>query len=379
MRVRPLDLASRRDVRRFVQFPFELYADSPHWVPPLVSGVRLALDPDRHPFYRHSTAAFFVAEEGEGTLLGRLAVLNHRPYNEYHDRRAAFFHYFDVVDDLAVARALFEVAGSWARKQGLDTLLGQKGFLRSDGMGVLVEGFEHRAAPGVPYNYPYYGPLLERLGFEKEIDYDSGYLSGDYELPRRIYDIAERVRERRGFEIQSFRSKRELRVWLPAIQRVNNEAFTQVWGYYPMDRAETELIGKQLLSIADPELIKLVVKGAELVGFVFLFPDVGAALQKARGRLWPLGWPHLLWAFKHSRRLVANGIGLLPRYQGLGANALLYTELIKTVRARGWAEHCDIVQIAETNAKSLGEMAAAGVRWYKKHRIYRCALTEVTS
>ncbi|MGC9358321.1 MAG: hypothetical protein ACP5GX_10645 [Anaerolineae bacterium] len=370
MRVRRLDTGSRQDVRRFIQLPFDLYEGSPYWVPPLVSGVRAALDRSQHPFYRHSTAAFFLAEDGESTL-GRIAVLNHRLYNDYHDKRAAFFHYFDAIDDLEVVEGLFDAAFAWARAEGLDTVIGPKGFLRSDGMGILIEGFEYRAAPGIPYNHPYYQRLIEALGFEKEIDYLSGYLSGDYDLPERFYRIAERVKERRGFWINSFTSKAELRRWIPNIQRVNNEAFTEVWGYYPMDDAEAAMAGRQLLSIADPELIKLVMKGDELAGFVFVFPDVSRALQKARGRLWPFGWIHLLLAFKRTHRLSANGLGLLPKYQGLGANAVLYTELLKTIKQRPKVDFCDLAQIAETNRKSLGEMAAAGVNWYKTHRIYR--------
>ncbi|MFP4343250.1 MAG: hypothetical protein ACLFU8_01025 [Anaerolineales bacterium] len=374
MQVRRIDTRSRHDVRRFIHFPFGLYEGSPYWVPPLVSGIRTALDREKHPFYRHSTADFFLAEEEAGEVLGRIAVLNNRHYNDFHKTRVAFFYYFDAVNDLDVARGLFDTAAGWAREQGLDTLMGSKGLLRSDGMGILIEGFEHRAAPGVPYNYPYYRDFMKALGFEKEIDYDSAYVPGDYDLPERFYEIAEQVKQRRGFEVLSFKSKRELRKWIPRIQRVNNEAFTQVWGYYPLDAAEAQMIGRELLTIADPELMKLVIKDDELAGFSFVFPDVAGALQKTNGRLWPCGWIHLLWAFKHTRRLVGNGLGLLPKYQGLGANALMYTELFKTIRSRGQIELCDIVQVAETNAKSLGEMTAAGVHWYKKHRVYRRAL-----
>lgn len=367
---RKLRLQDRADAKRFIDFPFELYAHNDQWVPPLVSGVRKTLNRSKHPFYRHSQAEFFVAEDERGQMLGRIAVLANRHYNDYHKSRTAFFCYFDTVDDVYVAQRLFEAADAWARDHDLDTLIGPKGFLRSDGMGILIEGFEHRAAPGIPYNYAYYQELMDALGFEKEIDYLSGYVEGDYDLPERFYQIAKRVKERSGFWVKSFDSKRELRRWAPQIQRVNNEAFTEVWGYYPLDDAETRMISQQLLTIADPRMLKLVMKGDEVAGFAFVYPDISAALQDIRGRLWPFGWIKLLREFKRTRRLSANGVGLLPKYQGLGANAVLYTELLKTLKSREF-DFCDVAQVAENNQKSLGDMMAGGVRWYKRHRIYR--------
>jgi ribosomal protein S18 acetylase RimI-like enzyme len=365
-----LSADDRADVRRFIDFPLELYARCPQWVPSLASSVRMALNRDKHPFYRHSQAEFFVAENGMGEMLGRIAVLANRHYNDYHDSQVAFFCYFDTVDDVHVAKRLFAAAQAWADKHDLDTLIGPKGFLRSEGMGILIEGFEHRAVPGIPYNYAYYPELLDALDFEKEIDYLSGYVEGDYDLPERFYRIAERVKERRGFWVKSFASKRELRQWAPKIQRVNNEAFTEVWGYYPLDDAETEMIGQQLLTIADPQMLKLVMKDDEVAGFAFVYPDVSAALRETEGRLWPLGWVRLLREFNQTRRLSANGVGLLPKYQGLGANAVLYTELLKTLKSREF-DFCDVAQVAENNQKSLGDMMAGGVTWYKRHRIYR--------
>ncbi len=372
MHIRRLDTRGTKERRAFINFPLDLYQGHDCWVPPLVMGVRGAMNHERHPFYRHSDADFFMAEE-DGRVLGRIAVLANRRYNDFHDSRVAFFYYFDAVDEAKVARGLFDAAAAWARARDLKTLIGPKGFLRSDGIGLLIDGFEHRAAPGIPYNYPYYHDLMTSAGFEKEIDYHSGYVAGDYRLPERIERIAAHIRERRGFWVQNFTNKRELRAWIPAIQRINNEAFTEVWGYYPMDEAETAMVGRQLLTLADPRMLKLVMKGDKVAGFAFVFPDVSRALQKAGGRLWPLGWIHLLWAFRHTRRLSANGLGLLPKYQGLGANAVLYSELINIIRTRE-VELCDVAQVAETNRKSMGDMLAAGLNWYKTHRVYRKAV-----
>lgn len=376
MKVREVNTAASKDIARFVEFPFTLYQNCAEWVPPLVSSVRLALDRRRHPFYRHSDGAFFLAEH-DGKVVGRIGVFDNRRYNEYHQANVAFYYYFDVVEDVHVVEGLVEAAASWAGARGLKTLVGPKGMLRSDPYGVLVEGFEHFACMGLPYTYPYYAQLLEAVGFEKEIDYLTGYMDANDQFPDRLFRLVERIKTRSGFRVKSFATKRELRKWIPRIQRINNEAFTQVWGYYPIDRAEVEMIGDQLLAVADPQLMKVVLRGDDIVGFAFVFPEIGATLKAIRGRLWPLGWLRLLVALKRTRQLQGNGVGLLPEYQGLGASAMLYAELHDTIRARG-ADYCEFVQVMETNAKSLGDMNMLGIQWHKRHRVYRLELQPST-
>lgn len=369
MQIRRVDTARRGEVNRFIQFPFELYRTCPQWVPPLWQEMRLVLNREQHPFYEYSDAEFLIAEHQE-EVVGRLAVMNNRNYNRHHGQRIAFFYYFDVVNDLGVAQALFDAGQTWARTQGLTTLIGPKGFLQGDGLGMLAEGFEHRPAMGIPYNYAYYNDFMERLGFVKETDFYSGYLAGSHELPPRFFEVADRVKARRGFEIKSFSSERELRQWIGRIGQLYNDCFVDNWEYCPITPAEMQAIADRMLSIANPRLIKLVMKGDDLIGFVFPFPDLSAAIQKAQGRLWPIGWLYLLREFSRTKWVNFNGLGLLPQHQGVGANSILYTEVARTIRECGF-EHADVVQVEERNAKSQGDMAAIGVSWYKKHRIYR--------
>lgn len=369
MKVRKLDTARARDVRQFIDFPFDLYRECPQWVPPIMPEIKLVLNRKKHPFYRHSAADFFIAES-EGQTLGRIVVMDNRNYNQFHGRKHGFFYFFEVVEDIEAARGLFNAAFDWARKRGLEHLIGTKGFLQGDGMGILVEGFEHRPAIGIPYNYSYYDAFVRDSGFEKETDFVSGYLRGDHELPQRFYDIAERVKARRGFWIKSFASEREMRKWIHRVGKVYNETFVENWEYCPLTPEETDVVADRLIAISNPRLMKLVMKGDEIVGFVFAFPDISAAIQKVKGRIWPFGWIHLMREFKRTNWANLNGLGLLEGHRGVGANAVLYTELAKSVQDFGF-EHSDVVQVEEGNTKSLGEMKAIGVEWYKRHRIYR--------
>jgi len=368
-----LDPTNQHDVRRYVEFPFRLYRESPLWVPPFVNQIRAQLDPRRHPFYQHSEAAFFLALEGD-EVVGRIAVLDNARHNRYHGKRTAFFYHFDVVNDRAVSRALFDAGFDWARGRGLDLMWGPKGFLAIDGQGLLVEGFEHRPALGIPYNYPYYGELLEDVGFEKQFDFISAYMDRRISLPKRFLEVAEKVKRRRGFRSVSFHTKAELRALILRVTAVYNESFVEVQGYVPVTEAEATIIGDRILAIADPTLITVLMKGDELVGFVLAYPDLSAAIQRCGGRMWPTGWYHLLREFKRTRWLNFNGVAILEPYRGLGGNALLYAELYHTLIGRTQYQYADLVQVQETNFRMVRELEAIGGKPYKKHRIYQRSL-----
>ena len=373
MHIHRLDPADRRDVRRYIDFPFQLYRESQLWVPPFVGEMRAQLDPNRHPFYEHSEAAFFLALEGED-VVGRIAALDNAHYNAYHKKRAAFFCHFDVVNDRAVSSALFDAAFDWARGRGLDEMWGPQGLVAADGKGLLVEGFEHRPALGIAYNYPYYGELAEDAGFEKGVDLVSCYMNREMEVSERFLRVAERVKQRGGFRTVHFRTKADLRAMVPRITDVYNKAFAEVQGYVPLTETETRVVADRIISVADPALIAMLMKGDEIAGFAITYPDLSAAIQRCGGRMWPLGWYYLMREFKRTRWLNYNGGGILEQYRGVGGDALLYMELYHMLMDHPQYQHADLVQIQETNIRMMQELQLAQVKPYKRHRVYRRSL-----
>ncbi len=366
----PVDLDNRRQVRQFLDLPFAIYRDIPQWVPPLADDARLPLDPRRHPFYRHSQAAFFLAHDADGRPIGRLAALDNRHYNEFNGERTAFFYLFECVDDAATAEGLFAAAFDWARQRGLERMVGPKGFTALDGMGLLVRGFEHRPALGIPYNPPYYPALIEGCGFSAQNDLLSGYLSGDARLPDKIHRVAELVQRRRGLRVARYRSRGDLRALVPRLRVLYNGALAGTTGNAPLTEDEAEAIARQLLWFADPRLIKIVFKGDEPVGFLFAYPDISAALQRTGGRLWPFGWITLLRELRRTDWVNINGAGIVEAYRGLGGTALLFSEMEKSIAEGGFA-HADIVQVGTDNERMQRELRDLGIDFYKAHRFYR--------
>ena len=368
--VQKIDTQSKAQVRRFIDIPFRLYAGHPQWVPPLLMDVRTMLNRQKHPFYEHSAADFFVAVR-DGRDVGRIAALENTRFNATHGTRQAQFYLFECEDDPEAAAALFDRVFEWARGRGLDHVVGPKGFGVLDGYGLLVEGYEHRQMMTMMnYNYDYYPRLVEALGFEKEVDFVSCYIKAeDFRLPERIHRIAERVKKRGSLSVKRFRTKRELIKWAGRIGEAYNRAFVANWEYYPLTEREIDFLVSNLVTVANPRLIKLITHGEDVVGFLFGFPDVSAALQRARGRLTPWGLADMLLELRRSQWVAINGAGILPEFQGRGGNTLLYTEMENTIRESGY-QHADLTQVAETAVQMRSDLVNLGGKPYKNHRVY---------
>ena len=365
----------RRQAQQFLDLPFRIYRDCPQWVPPLESDARHMLDRRRHPFYQHSHAAFFLVTQDDGRPVGRIAVLDHHNYNAFNHERTAFFYLFECEDNPEAAQTLFGATFDWARSQGLNNIVGPKGFTALDGMGLLVKGFECRPALGVPYNPPYYPALIEAAGFERETDVVSGYLSPHTPFPEKMRQVADLVQKRRGLRVARFKTRRDLRALVPKLQALYNNSLSGTSGNAPLTDDEARSMADQMLWFADPRLIKIVMKGDEPVGFLFAYPDISAAIQRNRGRILPFGWLDMLVELRRTKWINVNGAGMIEGYRGLGGTALLFSEMYKTIQESRF-DHVEIVQIGVENERMQNELRNFGVDFYKKHRMYEKILVD---
>ncbi len=171
----PGDLTNRKDIKRFVNFPFQLYKGCDQWVPPLFHSLVDDFHSGKHPFFQHGEIQLFLAEQNN-RVVGRIAVMNNHHYNEYLKTSTSFFGFFDSINDTKVSNALFNAAFEWSRKRNLTKIIGPRGLISTDNTGVLVDGFEHRAAMGLSYNYPYYDDLVKGSGFTRSLTTCQGML-----------------------------------------------------------------------------------------------------------------------------------------------------------------------------------------------------------
>lgn len=367
-------------VDQFLRLPFNIYKDNPYWVPPLITDENRRFNIRNNPFYKHSEAAFFIAFNGKEPI-GRLAILNNQLYNNHNSERTAFFYLFECLNEPEIACELFQAAKDWASSHGLNKIQGPKGFTALDGFGLLVDGFNHRPAMGIPYNPPYYSNLLETIGFSIVSESVSGYLDASMNFPERIHELSQRIQVRRGVTVARFKKRADLKTLIPQLKDLYNGALEGTDGGTPITDDDVKSLADQILWFADPSLIKIIEKTdlknpgkKQMVGFLLAYPDISNALQKTSGKLFPFGWISILKELKKTDWININGAGLIKEFQGLGGTALLFSEMYKSVVESGQFRHADIVQIGLENQKMKREMENFGIHFYKTHRVYQLLL-----
>ncbi|NIW42365.1 MAG: hypothetical protein GWN14_00910, partial [candidate division Zixibacteria bacterium] len=214
--------------------------------------------------------------------------------------------------------------------------------------------------------------LLENLGFRKEVDFLSAYFdiaNITEKFPERIHRIAERIQERGTLSVKRFKNKKELEAWGQRIGEAYNKAFVNNWEYYPLSPKEIDFVVDNILIIADPRLFKIITAKEEIVGFLFSFKDISKALQRSGGKLFPFGFLHILWELRKTEWISFNGTGILPEYRGIGGNALMYSEMAKSMEEYPFV-HGDMPQVAETTKEMRSDLENLGGVPYKNHRVY---------
>lgn len=371
--LRIVSSSSSNEFTDFYEFPFSIYKDNSCWVPWFRGDIRNFVD-RKHPVFEHTEGEFLVAYKG-GRPSGRIFIFENGAYNRTHKMNSAYFYFCDYIDDQEVADALFEETAAWSKKRNLDSIIGPIGFGGVTGCGFLIQGFDRKAAMTMMmYNYPYYPQRIEKFGFKKYLDNYSYYLPTSAELPVVIKEAAERLMKNEGFTILKARSKKELAKYAPDIVSVFIKTLSGHAGNYELSQKEIDNVVKDLLTVAKPELIKIILHKGKVVGFLFGFYDLTKAIQKSQGKINPLTVFRLLKEYKKTDTLIINGIGILPEFQGMGANMMLYSEMEKTIREHPQFKHLEMVQIQEVTAKMLSNVNTLKGEIAKIHRMYEFKL-----
>lgn len=365
MTVLPVETPDQREA--FIRLPWQLYRDDPNWVPPLLRDMRRMLDPEVHPFHRHSEVRLFLALR-DGRPAGRIAAIHNRNHVAFHDEPVGFFGFFETVRDPAVAGPLLDAAAHWLAARGLRTIRGPASFSTNEQVGLLVEGFEGPPVILMPYNPPWYEELLRAAGF-REAKTLVAYFSDDNTPPEYLVRASRMVRDRYGVRVRGLRMD-EFDEDLARIRRIYNSAWEKNWGFVPMTDAEIRHMAEELRPVVNPDLTLIAESEAgEPIGFALALPDLNIALAAADGRLFPFG---LLKIFRRRRdihRLRVLTLGLVEAYRGKAIDALLYHEIFRRGAANGITEG-EFSWILEDNRRMRDALERFGSRLYRRYRLY---------
>ncbi|MCK6527100.1 N-acetyltransferase [Myxococcota bacterium] len=369
VRVVPVSIDDRRAKERFIRFPWSIYPKGSPWCPPLFMDRRDFLNPAKNPFFDHACVQLFLAERG-GEIVGRIAACEDRRGNAHWGSKAVNFGFFECVDDDAVAGELLEAAADWGRARGLDRMVGPLSFNTNHEAGLLVEGFDEPPAIQMPYNPPYYRGLLERQGFEKEMDLYAWWLSATADPPQlpRLQRLAEKIREKAGIAVRNIR----LKDWDAEVQRVQevyNDAWDQNWNFVPFTDAEFRHTAKDLRMVVKEDLAYIAEHQGRPVAFSLTILDANQAIRHADGRLFPFGILRLLWHLRRIDRLRLIALGIRHGYRRRGIESVFYLETFAAARRLGYRGG-EIGWTLESNDLINRAIEMMGGRKTKTYRAY---------
>lgn len=331
MAVEIVKVTTKKQLKQFIRFNYELYKDNPYFVPELFEDTMGTLRKDRNAAFEFCDADYFLAYR-DGKIVGRIAAIINPRANEKWGCKAARFGWVDFIDDNEVVDALFATAEAWARERGMTEIQGPLGFTDFDPEGMLIEGFDRMSTMATIYNHPYYPKHLERLGYVKDVD----WVEFLFTVPDKKWEKAERVAaivERKfGLHVVKAKSCSEIaKRYGDAIFDLCNESYSGLYGFSPLTPKQIKQFVKMYLPFADKRLLCLVVdKDDNLVALGISLFSLSDALRKAKGRMFPFGWWHMLKALfiKQPKQLDFLLAAVKPEYQSKGAFALVFNELI---------------------------------------------------
>jgi GNAT superfamily N-acetyltransferase len=362
---------NRKDLRAFIQFPYDLYHDDPLWVAPLRSEQWAQFDPKKNPMLDHCETVLFLLKDGN-KLIGRCSAFIDRLAVDYWGKPIGLFGSFECIKDEKAAHMLLSAAREWLEERGMEAMRGPWSFASQE-WGLEVEGGNLPPVILAPHNPTYYVDYLESFGLGKAMDL-LAYLAdmgAGYDIPERYLTLTQRIQERYGVTVRPVRMD-DLEADVMTIMDLSNKSISDNWGYYPVTMDEARAMTKDLAQIVNPEALLLAEDSeGNPIGFGLSLPDVNRLLKGLNGRLFPFGWAKMLFGLKKLRQYRMWALGVVPEYQGKAIDTLLYKatyEALKDIQVR-----MEINYVLENNDRMNNALLKLGVKPLRRYRVYEMA------
>ncbi|MFT3994279.1 MAG: hypothetical protein QM660_08225 [Dysgonomonas sp.] len=325
--------------KAFVKFPITLYKDTPYYVPPLVLDELETLNTKKNPAFDFCEMQLFLAFR-DNKIVGRIAAIINNKANEIWNNKQGRFGFVDFINDNEVVDELFSAAEKWVRSKGMTTIVGPMGFTDLDHEGLLIHGYDKISTSATTYSYPYYRDQIERLGFEKEVDWKEFYIPVPSAVPERHQRIANMVAKRYGLKVLKFKNLKQIKPYVDKLFNLLNEAYKPLFGFTPLTKKQIDYYVNMYVPLLRWDVVSIIIKEEtdEVVGFGIGVPSLSEALIKSRGKLFPFGWYRLLRALKGKKNKTVDLMlmGISPEYQGKGVNAIIFNEFIPSAHKCGF-------------------------------------------
>ena len=369
-------VSSKKELKTFIRFNYELYKGNPYSVPDLYDDMLNTFSSKKNAAFEFCEAEYFLAYK-DNKVVGRVAAIINNRANQTWDKKEVRFGWIDFIDDEEVSSALLKAVEDWGKQKGMDTITGPLGFTDMDAEGMLIEGFDQLGTMATIYNYPYYPQHMEKLGFEKDADWVEFKLYVPDKLPEKFVRISEIILQKYKLKIKKL-TRKEIKEknYGQKIFDLINEAYAPLYGFSKMTQGQIDQYVKTYLPLLDLRMVSIVeTEDGELVAAGISMASLSEALQKAKGRMLPFGWFHLLKALfiKRPKVLDLLLVGVKPEYQSKGVNALLFYDLVPTFKKMGFVYGESNPELEE-NKKVQAQWSAFESVQHKRRRAFKKAI-----
>ncbi|NDV57628.1 N-acetyltransferase [Bacteroides sp. 519] len=332
-------VSNKKELKKFIRFNYELYKNNPYSIPDLYDDMLNTFSKEKNAAFEFCEAEYFLAYRDD-KIVGRIAGIINRKANEVWNKKDVRFGWIDFIDDQEVSAALINAVEEWGKAKGMTHIQGPLGFTDFDAEGMLIEGFDQLGTMATIYNYPYYPVHMEKLGFEKDADWVEFKIYIPDDIPEKHQRITNLVKAKYNLKVKKYTSSKAIAAdYGQEIFQLMNEAYQSFYGFSPLTEKQIEQYVKMYLPIVDLRMVTLITDGEDkLVGVGISMPSLSEALQKAKGKMLPFGWYHLLKALfiKRAKMLDLLLVAVKPEYQNKGVNALLFSDLIPVYKKIGF-------------------------------------------
>ena len=344
---------SKKEMKKFVKFPTDLYKGNPNYVPPFELDELNLTNPKKNASFHESEAAYFLAYR-DGKVVGRIAGIISHAYNKKNNAKYARFSRFDLIDDSEVAKALFDAAEGWAKEKGMEYIHGPLGFNDLEREGLMIEGFNTLGTFQGSWNGDWYAKHVEANGYKEDCRWVEWRIPVPEKLNDRCARVAKMVEQRYGFYEKRFKNANEvINKYGKKFFELLDECFENIYGTIPFNEELVNQTISLFKLVLNPDYISLVFnKEDELIGFGLGYPSLARAMNKSKGRYLPFGVVRLLHAIKHPKVVELGLIAVKPEYQKQGVTAIIINNMLERL-IKNKIDHCDTGAQLETNLPAI--------------------------
>ena len=363
-------VSTRQDMKKFIHLPAKIHKGHKNWIPPLYSDEWEFFNSKKNKSFEYSSVKMLLAFRGKKVVGRIMGIINHN-YNETHGERNGRFNYLETWDDREVIEVLINHVENWARREGMERMVGPLAFSDKDPQGYLIQGFDEPISIATHCNYEYLIGHLEALGYEKDID----LVVYKIQIPEKTLKshrlITERVfRNNPGVKLLEFTRRKDLRPWIRPVFSLINETFTEIYGFMPFTLAEMDDFANRYLQIMDPRLIKVVVdEKQDPVSFVIAMPDISKGIKRSKGYILPIGILHILFSGRRTKQLNLLLGAVRPDYQNRGLDIVVGAAVLESARKQKM-KFLDSHLEMESNTRVRSEMEHMAGKVYKTYRVF---------